>query len=142
MFLGCEKKMKVDTPQNLISKSEMTNILYDMFIMSSSKGASIDVLRNNGIQPDAYVLNKYGIDSLTFITSNDYYAHDIEAYKGILFRIQERIETKKKVLEAEIEKEQSAKKRRSDSIKEIQLKKRNVPINMDSLDTPMKSPTL
>lgn len=133
--LGCERKPKVEKPENLISKTEMANILYDMFIISSSKGASIDILKDNGIQPDEYVLKKYEIDSLTFTTSNNYYAHNIKTYRDILTSVQERIETQKEVLEAKIENEQNAKKRKSDSIKEIQVQKRKARIKEDSNKT-------
>jgi hypothetical protein len=113
---GCQKEIKAEKPEKLIPKEEMTNILYDMFVISSSKGSSIDVLKDNGIQPDAFVLDKYGIDSLQFKASNDYYAYDIDLYLEILGSIQERLETEKAVLEQEIEKEQEEKKRQSDSI--------------------------
>ena len=116
LFLSCQKELKIQQPDNLISQPEMTNILYDMFVISSSKGSSIDILKDNGIQPDAFVLNKYGIDSLQFRKSNDYYAHNIETYTAILSAVQERLEAEKAELEAQIEKEQEDKIRKSDSL--------------------------
>ncbi|MEM1003456.1 MAG: DUF4296 domain-containing protein, partial [Bacteroidota bacterium] len=87
LILGCQNKLKVEKPDNLISQQDMSNILYDMFIISSSKGSSINILKDNGIQPDVFILQKHGIDSLQFIDSNNYYAHDIQVYNEILMSV-------------------------------------------------------
>ena len=91
--MGCDKKNSIEKPANLISQHKMSDILFDMFIISSSKGSSINILKDNGIQPDVFILSKYGIDSIDFVNSNNYYAHDIVSYNKILKSVKDRLET-------------------------------------------------
>jgi len=93
-------------------------MLYDMFVISSSKGSSINVLKENGIQPDIYVLNKYGIDSLQFVNSNNYYAHDIDTYIAILTQVKERLDREHDSVKTALSVE-ADKKKKADSITKI-----------------------
>ena len=55
-------------PDNLISAEEkMVDILYDMSLISVSKGINKRILENNGMKPKKYILKKYNIDSLQFV---------------------------------------------------------------------------
>ena len=61
------------TPKNIISMETMSDIIYDMTLISVSKGVNRKILENNGFKPTFYILNKYEIDSIDFIRSNKYY---------------------------------------------------------------------
>ena len=52
---------KKEVPDNLISEEEMINILYDMSLISVSKGINKRILENNGMKPKKYILKKYDI---------------------------------------------------------------------------------
>ena len=73
--LAVIQDLRPEKPENLISKDKMAEILYDMFIINSAKGVNRKILRNNGIDPEAYILSKYEIDSIHFAQSNAYYAY-------------------------------------------------------------------
>ena len=57
-------------PNNLIPEDKMIDILYDMSLISVSKGINKRILENNGMKPKKYILKKYNIDSLQFVVSN------------------------------------------------------------------------
>lgn len=130
IIFGCEPKLKPKKPDNLISKSEMTNVLYDMFIVSSAKGISRPKFEEKGIDPEKYILRKYDIDSTQFAESNDYYAHDIEVYKSIIEGVKTRINVKKTELSALEKKEKEEKERIKDSIRNRKVEQRANP-NLD-----------
>ena len=121
--MSCEPKIKPEKPQGLIPETDMTNILYDMFVMNSAKGINRKLLEVNGVSPEKYILEKYNIDSLQFAQSNNYYAHDLEAYEAIIESVTEKITKDRDIFEAIEEKEQEEAKRRRDSIKAAREKR-------------------
>jgi hypothetical protein len=120
---SCQPNIKPEKPQGLIPEAEMSNVLYDMFVINSAKGINRKLLEVNGVVPEKYILEKYKIDSTQFAQSNNYYAHDLEAYKAIIEKVKERINTEKTVFEAINKKEKEAADRRKDSIKAAKQKK-------------------
>ena len=126
VFLGCEPKLKPEKPENLISKGKMVDVLHDMFIVSSAKGVNRPKLEKNGLNPELYILKKHSIDSLQFATSNDYYAHDVEAYKAIINEVKVRLNTEKEKFVAIDKEEQEERNRIKDSIRKAkQVQKAN-----------------
>ena len=65
-------------PDNLIPEEKMVDILYDMSLISVSKGINKRILENNGMKPKKYILKKYNIDSLQFVLSNEYYSSKLQ----------------------------------------------------------------
>ena len=131
-FLGCEPNLKPEKPENLISREKMVDVLHDMFIVSSAKGISRIKLEKNGLNPELYILKKYDIDNLQFAKSNDYYAYDVEAYKAIIDKIKERLNTEKEKFVAIDKEEQEERTRIKDSLKKAkQVQKANP--NLDAL---------
>lgn len=70
-------------PDDLLSKSEMTNIIFDLKVLASINGENAKVLDSNNINVNTYVFMKYNIDSVRFAKSNNYYAYNIEDYEEI-----------------------------------------------------------
>ncbi len=125
LVLGCIGNDKPKRPTNLISKADMETILYDLYIINGAKGVNGKLLENNGFLPETYILEKHGIDSLQFATSNDYYAFDTEQYKGIIENVKAKLEQKKGQLEA-LEKEKAeVAKRKRDSLRKKGKKKQD-----------------
>lgn len=122
MVFGCEPKLKVNKPNNLIPKDKMTEILYDLFVLNSAKGTNRRTMELKGVQPESYLLQKHNIDSTQFAQSNNYYAHDIEGYIQIIETVKAKLKTQKDYFEAIDKKEQEDKKRKRDSIKQIEIK--------------------
>lgn len=123
MVFSCNKKQRPDPPENLLTKVEMSNILYEMFIINSAKGSSMKILQENGVDPDTFVLERFDIDSTRFVNSNNYYAYSYDDYREIMTLIEERINKEKEQYEKILEEEQVVAKRRADSLRELKQKK-------------------
>lgn len=123
IVFSCNKKQRPDPPEDLLTKVEMSNILYEMFIINSAKGSSMKVLQENGVDPDKYVLERFDIDSTRFVNSNNYYAYSYDDYREIMTLIEERISEEKEYYEEILEEEQAAAKLRADSLRKVKPKK-------------------
>lgn len=93
LMVAC-KENAVKTPEKLIDKDQMSEIIYDVTILDAMRS------RNPGTMQNAsnldYIYKKYNIDSLQFAENNTYYASDIKQYKKIYEKVNERIEREKK----------------------------------------------
>ncbi|WP_027138342.1 DUF4296 domain-containing protein [Gaetbulibacter saemankumensis] len=118
LVLSCNNSGKPEKPDNLISKKDMINILIDARLIGSSSGINKRKMREAGIDVDKYVLEKYGIDSLQFAQSNEYYAYYIDDYEEIYEKIVDSLEGLKNTLK-EFEEQEEAEKKRLDSLNVI-----------------------
>tara|TARA_B100000575_G_C23095484_1_gene631820 strand:- start:905 stop:1363 length:459 start_codon:yes stop_codon:yes gene_type:complete len=105
-------------PKNLISEDKMIDILYDMSLISVSKGINKRILENNGLKPKKYILKKYDIDSIQFVTSNKYYSKDLDIYLSIYEEVLNKLELNRELIIDSIE---NYKKDRAKRSKEINL---------------------
>ena len=90
-------------PNNLIPEDKMIDILYDMSLISVSKGINKRILENNGMKPKKYILKKYNIDSLQFVISNEYYSKDLEIYLSIYEKVLNKLQLNRKLIIDSIE---------------------------------------
>ncbi|TPV34627.1 DUF4296 domain-containing protein [Paucihalobacter ruber] len=125
VVFSCGKEIKPEKPKNLIPEKEFTEILLDMFVINSAKGVNKKVLEENGLKPEAYIYEKYQIDSLQFVKSNEYYAFDSKKYAEILNNVKQNVENQKKIFEKQLEEEEAENKRRLDSIRALNIKIRD-----------------
>jgi hypothetical protein len=116
LSISCNSKDRPKKPDNLIPIDKMENILYDIYLINAAKGVGKKLLEKNNVIPETYILSKYGIDSLQFATSNDYYAFDSDDYKSIVDHIRSRLTQEKENLEELQKKEKESEDRRKDSI--------------------------
>lgn len=130
LLSSCYDIDKPKKPKNLISKNEMSKILQDVYILNAAKGTNRSVLETNGIDPEKYILDKYGVDSLQFALSTEYYAFDIKSYEEIISTAKDRIQTAKDSLELEMERESERIKAEKDSL----IKLRDT-LKTESIDT-------
>jgi PBP1b-binding outer membrane lipoprotein LpoB len=100
LFLASCNHNAVEKPENLIEEEVMTNILYDLSIMEAMKSQNPYAPQNQSINPKEYIFKKYKIDSLQFATSNRYYVSQIEEYKKMYDRVNERLEKEKKAADS------------------------------------------
>lgn len=133
-ILGCSSSKKPEKPDNLIPKEKMASILYDVFILNAAKGSSKIVLENNGVYPENYVFEKYGIDSLQFAQSNNYYGFFVEEYEAIIADVDQRININRELYKKLVEAEDKRKKREKDSINKLNdsMKIKNPPAKKPS----------
>ena len=118
IFYSCNliNKEKNNIPENLISEEKMINIIYDMSLISVSKGINKRILENNGMKPKSYILNKHKIDSLQFVNSNEYYSKDLEKYLYIYESVLRKLELNKEIVLDTIEKIRAKRAERSKQI--------------------------
>lgn len=138
MLFSCKKEL-VKTPNRLIEKDKMVNIMYDLTLLEAIKIQNPSSLDSFKINSNDYIFKKYKIDSLQFAQNNVYYAADYKEYKKMFEKIKSRLDKNKisveKLIKDNKKKEDLLKKqkqklkvkREADSIKKVkrdlQLKK-------------------
>ena len=99
IFLGCSNFNNKETPpKNLISEEKMVEVIYEMTLMSVSKGVNRQILEKNGIIPKKYIFKKYNIDSLQFSLSNEFYSNDLDTYLSIYEKVSEKLKLNKQII--------------------------------------------
>lgn len=94
LLYSCKDKVSYEKPEGLISKEEMTDLLYDMHIaVGTSNIKNIHLEKNRNYM--SLVYDKYGIDSTQFAVSNIYYTSNIDDYEEIYEEVQRRLDTLK-----------------------------------------------
>ncbi|WP_282053615.1 DUF4296 domain-containing protein [Maribacter luteus] len=101
-FFSCSEKL-IKKPDDLIPKDQMVNILNDMAILNAAKNANESKLIENNIEPTNYIFEKYGIDSLQFVNSDNYYASLPREYEEIYKQVEELLDKEKERVAAEKE---------------------------------------
>ena len=124
-------------PNNLIPEDKMIDILYDMSLISVSKGINKRILENNGMKPKKYILKKYNIDSLQFVVSNQYYSKDLEIYLSIYEEVLYKLQLNREIIIDSIENYKKHRAKRSQEIKlespkKIKLTKPKLRSNLNS----------
>jgi hypothetical protein len=93
-LLSCGEKL-LETPEDLIPKDKMINILSDLAILNAAKNSNADILRDHNIEPTKFVFEKYEVDSLQFVTSDVYYASLPKEYEAMYVEIEAFLEKEK-----------------------------------------------
>lgn len=98
LFVSCGEKL-IEKPENLIPRDKMENILYDLSVLTAARNTSLDVLKENAIEPMDYLFTKYAIDSVQFAESDIYYAAIPVEYQNMYIRIEEKLLAKKEIMD-------------------------------------------
>ena len=85
----------MDKPEDLIPKDKMINILKDMTILNSARSTSVTVFHDYKIEPTTFLFSKYGVDSLQFVTSDNYYASLPNEYEAMYAEIEKQLDSEK-----------------------------------------------
>jgi len=114
--VSCDKSFKAPEPDNLIDQPVMEEILYDINLLKAAKSKSYKILKDNNVQADVYIYEKYQIDSTTLRQNVEYYAtFSFKKTKEIEERIKQRFDTEKAQIEKIIQ-DSLKKKRDTDSV--------------------------
>ena len=117
IFCSCDSLNEENAkPNNLIPEDKMIDILYDMSLISVSKGINKRILENNGMKPKKYILKKYNIDSLQFVVSNEYYSKDLEIYLSIYEEVLNKLQLNREIIIDSIENYKKDRAKRSQEI--------------------------
>ncbi len=117
MLFGCKKEL-VKTPNRLIEKDKMADIMYDLALLEAIKVQNPSSLDSFKINSNDYIFKKYKIDSLQFAQNNIYYAADYKEYKKMFEKIKSRLDKNK----ISVEKLIKDKKKKEDLLKKQQQK--------------------
>jgi len=74
IIVSCDKSFKTPEPDNLIDQPVMEEILYDISLLKAAKSKSYKIIKDNNVQADVYIYEKYKIDSITLRQNIEYYA--------------------------------------------------------------------
>ena len=77
----------------------MISMLYDIAVLNAAREISSDVLLEYEIDPSAFVLEQYKVDSVLFAKSDLYYASLPKEYEAIYAAVKERLEKEKERLD-------------------------------------------
>lgn len=116
--LACNEKV-VEKPDNLISKDQMAEIIYDLAILNAAKKTNPIRLEERDLEAMPFIYNKHGIDSVQFFQSDVYYASIPVEYEAIYKIVEARLENEKSVFD-------QRKTRESDSLRKIAEEKRKM----------------
>jgi len=94
LLLSCGNQQQ-KKPANLISEDLMSEIIFDALLISSAKGINKQLLQNNIENPLNYIYRSYGIDSLRFAESNDYYTRNSVLYNSIYDKVEAKLKSEK-----------------------------------------------
>ena len=87
LFVSC--KQRVEKPDDLIEEEQMVNIIYDLTLLDGIKAS--EPAQFQSFNQNNFVYQKYNIDSLQFVKSNQYYASDMHKYKDIYNKVSQMI---------------------------------------------------
>lgn len=102
LLAACQKIERPTKPEHLIPEDQMVDIFTEIYLFNAAKANYRAVLQRTGMSPEEMIYQKFGIDSVQFVESNSYYGADIQKYMDIHLRVQEKLETKKKEIENQI----------------------------------------
>ncbi len=104
LFVSCDKDFSAPEPDRLIEQEVMEDILFDINLLKASKSKSYKLLKDNKVEADVYIYNKYKIDSITLRQNIAYYASaSFKKSKEIENNIKERFVVEKEKVTKAIE---------------------------------------
>ncbi len=113
---ACQSLDKPPKPSHLIEEDRMVDILTDIAFVKAAKGSYKKVFDLENINPENYILEKHGIDSIIFYENNIWYTNQIEEYKKIFTKVKNNLDHSKKKFE-KLNKEADSIRKVKDSIK-------------------------
>ncbi|MUP44608.1 DUF4296 domain-containing protein [Gramella sp. BOM4] len=119
----------------------MIDVLTELSLLHGAKNYNKSKLEKTGIDPENYIYEKFGIDSMQFKRSNTYYADQYQQYERMYDSVKLRLQIMKSKLDSirdiEIRIEDSIKLAKKDSLSKIGD---SLEVEQDSLKTPFKEP--
>ena len=85
VFFSCTNEVNI--PDDIMSKDEMIEFLFDVNLINTSRGFTNISKNNYFLIRDTMLFKKHEIDCLKFVKSNDFYSRNprlyIKIYEGI-----------------------------------------------------------
>ena len=87
-MVSCQNVKYPEKPKNLIPKDKMAEVLTEAYLANAARSIDNKSMLANGALIDSLLYAKFGIDSLQFLKSNDYYATNVNAYMEIFEKVE------------------------------------------------------
>lgn len=115
LMLSCQKIEKSEKPDQLLSKSEMKDLIYDMILLDAAASVNQEKLNELGVDMLEYLSKKYKIDSSSLKKNIKYYN----------LRFDENLEIYEEVKDSitKLENAYDSISRARDSLRKLELKK-------------------
>lgn len=144
LLISCQDINRTPKPDDLIPEEKMIDVLTEISLLHGARSYNKAQMEEKGIDPYPYLTEKYGIDSLQLVQSNDYYAQNYKQYRRIYDSVKARLEILVEEYDSIREMEQLKRdslreKPRGDSIPPKRIRRDSlVPLRMEkSLPTPV-----
>ena len=103
-FFSCSQLRETNPPENLIEQELMSKIMLDVILMKNINRNGYAIKGKKNLLVDQYILLKYGVDSLQFNQSQDFYSKNPKEYTYIFEMVQSKlIELRDSLQKIEIE---------------------------------------
>lgn len=99
LFAACQNIDEAEKPERLIGKNKMVNILEDLAKIDAAMNKNIKEYEEKGFDPQAYILNKYGVDSTQLAQSSAYYMESSDIQQ-MYVEVRDRLEKQAKRLDS------------------------------------------
>ncbi len=93
ILLSCTSNTIYKKPDDLIPKDSMVMILKDLYIANSARNHKTCKEQKYEDAYAHFIYEKYKIDTIRFSSSNRYYTSDLWAYKEMLTKVKEKLDT-------------------------------------------------
>lgn len=113
VLFGCSNKAP-KKPKNIIPMETMEQVLYDVYMLNAIKISNKKLLQKEEVSFQNEIFDKYQIDSLQFVNSNNFYASDFESYSVLIERVKTRMNSNKKEVEQLVELDKGNSKEKKD----------------------------
>ena len=90
-FFSCFQLRETNPPENLIEQELMSKIMLDVMLMKNINRNGYAIKEKRNILVDQYILQKYGVDSLQFNQSQDFYSKNPKEYTYIFEKVQSKL---------------------------------------------------
>lgn len=134
LLVGCQDIKKTPKPEDLIPREKMVDVLTEISLLHGARSYNKNLLEEKGIDPNRYIYEKYEIDSLQLVKSNDYYAANYNIYQQIYSDVKERLDS----LKVEYDTLREREERRKDSLRELERDS----LKPDSINSPKRDTLL
>lgn len=95
---GCIGPEKTPKPDNLIEEDTYIDLLIEMQHITTYRNAQPDSVNADSLK--AIVYRDYGVTEEQFLTSHEYYQHDVEGHISRIDQAIQRIEDEKQLIES------------------------------------------
>ena len=128
-FASCQDVKQPQKPKNLIAKDKMVEVLTEAYLANAARSVDNKSLLANGVLIDSLLYTKFGIDSLQFVRSNDYYAANVNSYMDIF----QKVEANLTVLERDLDSIREMNYNKNDTLPKAPVGSKNDMLLKDSL---------